>query len=154
MSLEIEGDLRAILNEIAQFAPDHLTPALNQAWAKEGAARLREYVGGGPVTNYLTMRSGAARDSVQATSDAHGGTLSASGPGMTYLEDGGVIRPRNGLYLTFRLHEPWDGAEPTGNWVRVRQVNIPARHMVKDAAEQALDVLNDELARILGGDAA
>ena len=154
MSLEVDGDLRDWLAEIDALRPERLTLALNQAWAKNAAERLREYVGGGPVTRYLTFRSGAARESVQASADRQGGTLSASGPGLPYLEDGGIIRPKKGLWLTFRLHEPWDGAEPTGRWVRARQVKIPARHMVRDAAEQALDALDLEFSRIIGGEAA
>lgn len=151
MSLEVEGDLRAWLAEIARLHPEQVATQLNHAWADEAEARLQEYVGGGPVTNYLRLRSGAARDSVEASWNAGGGELSASGPGLNLLEEGGVIRAKPGGWLTFRIHEPWDGAQPTGNWVRVRQVRIPARHMVRDAAIQALDTLGDHLDTILGG---
>ncbi|MBB5234471.1 hypothetical protein [Deinococcus budaensis] len=150
MSFEVEGDLRALIQDV-QTLPEQLTTGLNHAWADEASRRLREYVGGGPVTSYLRMRSGAARDSVQATWNAQGASLSVSGPGMNFLEEGGTIRPRKGKYLTFRIREPWDGEQATGPWIRARQVKIPARHMVRDAAVQALDTLGDHLDFILGG---
>lgn len=150
MSFEVDGDLRAILAELAELHPDRLTSELNERWADEGAARLREYVGGGPVTNYLTARSGGTRDSVMAQATATGGTLSASSPGMELLEEGGVITPKRGEYLTFRLYNAWDGAEPTGEWIRTRRVTIKARHPVRDAAQQALDLLPDFLSDLLG----
>lgn len=151
MSFEVDGDLRAWLADLQQLQPEALAARLNHAWADEGAQRLREYVGGGPVTAYLRMRSGNLRDNVQATWNAQGGTLGTSGPGLNFLEDGGTIKPRKGKWLTFRIHEPWDGKEATGPWVRARQVTIPARHMVRDAAVQALDTLGDHLDTILGG---
>ena len=151
MTLDTEGDLRAWLDELRALQPEVLAERLNHTWAEDASQRLREYVGGGPLTNYLRARSGQTRESVRATWNALGGTLSASGPGLAIQEEGGVIKPRQGLWLTFRLYQPWDGKEPTGNWVRARQVKIPARHMVRDAATQALDVLGDHLDTILGG---
>lgn len=151
MSLDVQGDLRAWLADLQRLRPEVLAERLNHAWADEASARLREYTGGGPVTAYLRMRSGKLRDSVQATWNAQGGTLSASGPGLTFLEDGGTIKPKKGKWLTFRIHEAWDGEQATGPWVRMREVTIPARHMVRDAATQALDTLGDHLDTILGG---
>lgn len=141
MTLDVQGDLRALIADVQAHRPERLTAAINRQWAQEGAARLREYVGGGPMTTYLTARSGKARDSVRASWNAGGARLSASGPGMALQEEGGTILPRRGRWLTFRLRQPWDGAEPTGQWIRTRKVKIPARHMVRDAATQALDDL-------------
>ena len=151
MSLDVQGDLRDWLRELQALQPETLAARLNHAWADAGAQRLREYVGGGPVTTYLRLRSGAARDSVRGTWNAQGGTLEASGPGMALNEEGGTIRAKAGKWLTFRIHEPHDGPQATGPWVRVRQVRIPARHPVRDAAMQALDTLGDHLDTILGG---
>lgn len=143
MTLNIEGDLRALIRDVEQQLPDRVTAEVNARWADAAAERLREYVGGGPMTRYLTARTGAARQSVTATHTSAGGTISATGPGMNLLEEGtaglpgGAIRPRRGKWLTFRLRNPWDGAEATGNWVRVRQVRLRPRHMVRDAALQA-----------------
>lgn len=157
MTLDVQGDLRDWLRELDTLRPERVAQRLNHEWADDARERLREYVAGGPVTNYLRLRSGAARDSVQATSDAQGGAVSATGPGMNVLEEGtailpgGVIKPRTGLYLTFRIRQPWDGAQATGPWVRVREVRIKPRHMVRDAAVQAFDALGDHLDSILGG---
>lgn len=149
MSLEVTGDLRALLQDVRNQAPDRLAVRLNQAWADEASQRLREYVGGGPMTTYLTARSGQARDNVRAAFSATGASVTASGPGMALQESGGTILPRNGQYLTFRLHQPWDGREPTGEWIRTRKVTIPARHMVRDAGNQALELMPDFLERLL-----
>jgi hypothetical protein len=142
VTLEVQGNMQALLNDVQAHFPDRLTAEINRRWADAGAQRLREFVGGGPVTNYLTARSGRSRDSVQATFSAQGGTLSASGPGIPIQEDGGTIRPKapNG-WLTFRIHQPGDGARATGRWVRTRQVRIRPRHMVRDAAQQALGLV-------------
>lgn len=143
MTLEIQGDLRALIRDVERQLPAHITAEVNTRWADAAAERLREYVGGGPMTRYLTARTGAARQSVTATHASAGSTISATGPGMEILEEGtarlpgGAIRPRRGKWLTFRLRNPWDGAEATGNWVRVRQVRLRPRHMVRDAALQA-----------------
>lgn len=149
MTLDIQGNLGALIRDVQRWRPDTLTAQVNRAWADEASERLRGYVGGGPMSTYLTARSGDARKAVRATVTARGAVLSATGPGMTFLEDGGTILPRRGKYLTFRLHQPGDGRVATGQWIRTRKVVIPARHMVRDAGDQASDLLPTYLARLL-----
>lgn len=54
-------------------------------------------------------------------------------------EFGATIRPRKGPYLVFRLWNFSDTTEPTGPWVRARQVTIPPRPFLGPAAERAVD---------------
>lgn len=151
MTLEVQGDLRALLDELRHQQSGRLTLALNRAWAEEAARRVRQNVGGGPGTAYLRMRSGSTRNSVQTTANSQGATVSASGPGISLQEDGGTITAKRGKWLTFRVYRPSDGPVATGPWRRVRQVRIRAKHPVRDAAMQALDTLGPHLDAILGG---
>ncbi|MDV6376244.1 hypothetical protein [Deinococcus arenicola] len=147
--LTVQGDLRTWLAELDRLRS--LPVRLNQGWAEDAAEQARKNLGGKGNTAYLRLRSGATRASVTVTANAGGATLSAGGPGLNFQEDGGVIKPKRGKWLTFRIHEPSDGPQATGPWVRVRQVRIPARHPVRDAALYALDHLGDHLDSILGG---
>lgn len=147
--MEVQGDLNVWLREINRLRS--MPARLNQQWAEDAAEQARKNLGGKGDTAYLRMRSGNTAASVTAGADAQGASVSASGPGLNFQEDGGVIKPRNGLWLTFRIHEPSDGMQATGPWVRVRQVRIPARHPMRDAALYALDHLGDHLDSILGG---
>lgn len=147
--MEVQGDLRVWLAEINRLRS--LPTRLNQQWAQDAAGQARKNLGGSGSTAYLRMRTGATRASVRVTVTATGATLSASAPGLSFQEDGGVIRPKRGKWLTLRIHEPSDGAQATGPWVRVRQVRIPARHPVRDAALHALNHLGDHLDSMLGG---
>lgn len=145
MTLSWDGELRDLITDVDRHRPERLAPRINHDWAQDAAARAREYLGGGPMTRYLTARSGRARASVRATSNAQGAQLTATAAGLNLLEDGGTIQARPGGWLTFRLSQPWDRDTPTGRWVRTRQVRIPARHMIRDAGDQAADRLPDFL---------
>lgn len=155
MTLDVQGDLRDWLREAQALHPDRLQPELNERWAQSAAEHLRDFVGGGPVTHYLTFRTGGAQRSVQATASATRATVSVTGPGMNVLEEGtgilpsGAITPKAGRYLTFRIHRPWDGAEATGPWIRTTRVVIKPRYMVRDAATQALQGLDGWLDDLL-----
>ena len=125
--------------------------AARRAGGRAQAAGQLATLGLAPGTGRMfpnQLSGGMARRVLMAT--ATGGTLSASSPGMELLEEGGVITPKRGEYLTFRLYNAWDGAEPTGEWIRTRRVTIKARHPVRDAAQQALDLLPDFLSDLLG----
>lgn len=151
MSLDVQGSIEQMLREVRALQPARLTLALNRQWSEDAARRLRDNVGGGPGTRYLRARSGSTRARVRSTFNATGGSLSVSGPGVEIQEEGGEIRPKNGKYLTFRLYAAGDGAVATGPWIRTRKVRIRARHMVRDAAQNALEHLGDHLNATLGG---
>ncbi|CAM3268267.1 hypothetical protein DESA109040_05905 [Deinococcus saxicola] len=151
MSFEVQGSIEQMLREVRALHPARLTLALNRQWAEDAAERLRDNVSGGPGSRYLQARSGKTRGRVRSTFNASGGSLSVSGPGTEIQEEGGTILPKNGKYLTFRLYAAGDGAVATGPWIRTRKVRIRAKHMVRDAAQDALKGLGDHLNATLGG---
>jgi len=107
--------------------------------------------------NGLINRSGGLKDSIRvsayfqfAPSTGGSATITAGNsrvPGARIHETGGIIRPKNGEYLHFKV---------AGNWRRARQVTMPARPYLKPAADKkvaqfdsyiqsAIDAIADKL---------
>ncbi|MDL2342565.1 hypothetical protein QOL99_00180 [Deinococcus sp. MIMF12] len=121
-------------------------------WKDNAAHRLREKYSGGPMSRYVTSRTGRTRRSVRSRLTPTGAALSVTGPGVFSLEDGAEILPKRGTpvrgkggrilryipFLRFRLYTPTDTSQPTGRWVMARRVRIRARHPVRDSGREAL----------------
>jgi len=136
-------DVKGSFSRPPTFAPEPqaLLPSINRQFAFEARKLIQEKAGGSPGSRYLTLRSGATRASAFGRVTATGAEVGASGPGIEAQEEGATIKARNGRYLTFRLSEPGDTTVRTGRWVRVRQVTITAKHLVRDSVDEALDSL-------------
>ncbi|ULH17353.1 hypothetical protein MF271_19375 (plasmid) [Deinococcus sp. KNUC1210] len=149
MDLQAEGSIDAMLASIDRLNPQLVSNRLNTLWAEDAEARLKEKFEDGPSERYYTSRSGASRRSIHAEVTATGGVLSVSGPGVRANEFGADIEAKAGNWLTFRLFNPGDTDERTGNWVRVRKVTLKAKHAVRDSADEALAALQIHLLEAL-----
>ncbi|AZI45330.1 hypothetical protein EHF33_20690 (plasmid) [Deinococcus psychrotolerans] len=153
--IDVRFDPAAFEQLIASMPrPETLSRQINRDLARDGELRLKEKYSGGPMSRYLTARSGKTREQVRGIVIGDAAVISVSGPQVQLLEDGGTIVPKKGTpvrnrqgqilryipFLRFRLYEPQDTDTPTGRWVMARRVTIQARHPVRDTA---LEVLGD-----------
>lgn len=60
-----------------------------------------------------------------------------------------IIRARTRPFLVFRLWNPADTSAPTGSWVSVRQVIVPARPFLRPAVEAAVRLWPEYVAESL-----
>lgn len=91
----------------------------------------------------LRTRSGRFMKSLKLTQNKRGQFvtgMSLSFPRIpgTVLNDGALIRPRKGKYLTFRLMKDTDTTVATGQFVRVKQVLIRPTHWADKAQAKAV----------------
>lgn len=151
IELTTTGSIDAMLASLDRLMPQVVSQKLNVLWAADAEKKLKEKYadGGGGGGNYYTLRSGATRNSVRAEVTPTGAVLSASGPGVQANEYGATITAKAGNWLTFRLFNPGDTTQATGNWVRVRQVVLKPKHAVQDSAEEALAELPLHLQEVL-----
>lgn len=148
IELAVTGSIDAMLASLDRLNPQVVSARLNVLWAVDAEKKLKEkYAQGGG--NYYTLRSGASRNSVRAQVTPTGAELSVSGPGVQANEYGATITAKAGNWLTFRLFNPGDTTQATGNWVRVRQVVLKPKHAVRDSAEEALADLPLHLGEVL-----
>lgn len=145
--------------------PETLSRRINRDLARDGELRLKEKYSGGPMSRYLTARSGKTREQVRGVVVGDAAVISVSGPQVQLLEEGGTITPKKGTpvrnrqgqilryipFLRFRLYEPQDTDTATGRWVMARRVTITARHPVRDSALEALGDVGLFLAQHLRG---
>jgi len=147
--LQTTGSIDAMLASLDRLNPQVVSQRLNARWAAEAEKKLKaKYVEGGSG-NYYTLRTGGTRARVRAAVTLTGGELSVSGPGVRANEYGATIRAKAGNWLTFRLYNPGDTTERTGNWVRVRQVVLKPKHAVRDSAQEALADLKLHLQEVI-----
>ena len=154
--LTADFDLTAWSRALKVPSLESQNKALARQWKDGAAHRAQEKYSGGPMSRYVTARTGKTRRSVRSRLTANGAEVSVSGPGVFAQEDGAVIQAGRGTpirsrstgqvlryipFLTFRLYEPGDTNKPTGRWVRARQVTIRAKHPLGDSAREALSAL-------------
>jgi hypothetical protein len=149
IELAVTGSIDAMLASIDRLMPEVISQKLNVLWAADAERKLKEKYAEGGGGNYYTLRSGASRNSVRGVATPAEATLSVSGPGVVANEYGATITAKAGNWLTFRLFNPGDTTERTGNWVRVRQVVLKPKHAVRDSAEEALAELQIHLQEVL-----
>lgn len=149
IELSTTGSIDAMLASLDRLNPQVVSQRLNALWAKDAKGKLTEKYQDGPGGRYYTSRTGGTRDKVRAVATATGGELSATGPGVRANELGAVIKAAPGRWLTFRLYNPTDTSERTGNWVRVRQVTLIAKHAVRDSGDEATRALQIHLQEVL-----
>ncbi|WP_407540232.1 hypothetical protein Q0M94_02180 [Deinococcus radiomollis] len=149
IELAVTGSIDAMLASLDRHMPQVISEKLNVLWAADAEKKLKEKYAEGGGGNYYTLRSGASRNSVRATVTPTGAELSVSGPGVQANEYGATITAKAGNWLTFRLFNPGDTTQATGNWVRVRQVVLKPKHAVRDSAEEALAELQIHLNEVL-----
>ena len=149
IELAVTGSIDAMLASLDRLNPQVVSQKLNALWAADAGKKLAEKYADGGGGNYYTLRSGATRNSIRAEVTPNGAVLSASGPGVRANEEGATITARAGNWLTFRLFNPGDTTQATGNWVRVRQVVLKPKHAVRDSAEEALAGLQIHLNEVL-----
>ena len=149
IELTTTGSIDAMLASLDRHMPQVISQQLNVLWAADAEKKLKEKYAEGGGGNYYTLRSGASRNSVRVQVTATGALLSVSGPGVRANEYGATIRAKQGNWLTFRLSNPGDTTERTGNWVRVHQVMLKPKHAVRDSAEEALAELRIHLMEVL-----
>lgn len=153
MTLSVEFDLAAWAEAVKAPTLEPQRKALAREWKDGAARRAQEKYSGGPMSRYLTARTGRTRRSVRSRLTPDGAEVSVSGPGVFAQEYGAVITPGRGTpirsrktgqvlryvpFLTFRLYQPSDTSKPTGRWVRARRVTIKAKHPLGDSAREAL----------------
>ena len=145
--LVVDLDLNAWAQAMKVGTLNQPARELNREWKDNAVLRLKEKYSGGPMSRYLTARSGKTRRNVRGRLVTGGAELSVSGPGVFLQEFGGIILPKKGTrlrngrmipYLTFRLFQPQDTSKPTGRWVRVRSATIRAKYPARDSAREAL----------------
>ncbi|GGR16768.1 hypothetical protein [Deinococcus ruber] len=149
IDLSVTGSIDAMLESVDRLNPQLVSNHLNTLWAEDAETRLKAKFADGPSRRYYTSRSGDSRRSVHAQVTATGAELSVTGPGVRANEFGATIKAKAGNWLTFRLFNPGDTDERTGNWVRVRKVTLKARHAVRDSADEALAALQSHLLEAL-----
>ena len=149
IELTTTGSIDAMIASLDRHMPQMISQKLNALWAADAERKLKEKYAEGGGGNYYTLRSGASRNSVRAQVTPTGAELSVSGPGVQANEYGATITAKAGNWLTFRLFNPGDTTQATGNWVRVRQVVLKPKHAVQDSAEEALAELQIHLQEVL-----
>ncbi len=149
IELSSTGSIDAMLASLDRLNPQVLSQRLNTVWAKDAEKNLKAAYQDGPGGRYYTSRTGGTRNKVRAVATATGGELSVSGPGVRANEYGAVIKAAPGRWLTFRLYNPGDTSECTGNWVRVRQVTLKPKHAVRDSGDEATRALRIHLQEVL-----
>lgn len=148
IELTTTGSIDAMLAHLDRLTLPRVSERLNTLWAADAEQALKAKYAEGSGGNYYTLRSGRTRATVHGTATPTGGTLSVHGPGVRANEYGAVIKARPGRWLTFRLMQPGDTTQATGNWVRVRQVVLNSKHAVQDSAEEALHTLKIHLQEV------
>lgn len=139
--------------------PENITAVGNAAFREavdDVQARARESVAGTPGRSGLYSRTGALYRSIKKGPYFQwrpGGVgkqkVFSNHPGARVQELGATIRAVHKPFLVFRIWEPWDVTEPTGPWVRVRQVTVPPRPFLGPAATWATKLWDDYMSRAL-----
>lgn len=80
------------------------------------------------------LDTGRLRNSIFVKLHQNGASLSTNAKYARMMQNGGVIRAKNGGYLTFRT--------PMGGWVKKKQVVIPARPFLGVSEDDAQEMLN------------
>lgn len=146
MEFNANVDASSILSDL-----DNLPLVLNTAFrnmADDVVKQARDNIDTGRVG--LNRRSGRLTNSlrvmryVQPSSGGVGSvTIGSNTPYAAIHEEGGIIRPKRGQYLTFQVQ---------GRWVRVKQVTIPARPYLKpavaDRSSNFSEYINNSLAEL------
>lgn len=146
-TIEPQGAIRKVLEAIgAEMRGKALQNAVEAAaLLVENAAKENVTTGG---SSGLHVRTGQLRRSIthELVSADDSSAVYAIGTNIVYgpiHEYGGIVRAVNGPYLTFKTAD--------GQWVRTRQVSIPARPYLRPAfdaqAPKLADVVEDVLAR-------
>jgi len=149
IELSSTGSIDAMLASLDRLNPQVISQRLNTVWAKDAEKNLKAAYQDGPGGRYYTSRTGGTRSRIRASAAPSGAELSVSGPGVRANEYGAVIKAAPGRWLTFRLYNPTDTSERTGNWVRVRQVTLKAKHAVRDSGDEATRALRIHLQEVL-----
>jgi hypothetical protein len=149
IELAVTGSIDAMIASVDRLMPQVISQKLNARWASQASTYLHEKYHDGAGGNYYTSRSGNTRETIRATPTATGAELSVSGPGVRANEYGATIQAKQGNWLTFRLNQPGDTDQPTGNWIRVRQVVLKPKHAVRDSGDRATRELRHYLEGVL-----
>lgn len=89
----------------------------------------------------LHSRSQSYSRNIRTEVRSWGAVLRVTHPGALLLEYGGTVEPTTKKALAFQLYNPGDTTKPTGPWIVVRKVIVPARHIIGRAGDDATELL-------------
>lgn len=133
--------ITAQLNEIAQHTRDKSDLMRQIASTMHTAVDLNFAQGGRPTWMGISYRqgeplrfSGALQDSIEAHSDNNRAVVGTNKSYAAIHQFGGVITPKKGKYLVFKIGD---------RWVMTDKVEIPARPFLMLTPQDEEDILQD-----------
>ena len=140
----------SLINKLSAISREDVLKDAMQAAGHNLAAWIKMNRLTGPRPQFLGVKTGNLRASIAASPTERAGKdyITRIGTNVIYApihEYGGVIRAKAGGYLAFQIENVRTTSKRTGgplkhyavdsNWVRVKQVTIPARPFMRPAIE-------------------